>query len=150
MRVVIQRVREASVEVEGKTVSSIGAGLLILAAFRSGDSEADLEWMARKCLDLRIFEDREGKMNLSALDVGGSVLVVSQFTLYGECRKGRRPDFIASAPAEEARSLYGRFLGIMSGHHPMVAGGVFGAKMNVRLVNDGPVTLIIDRSPGEA
>ena len=150
MRVVIQRVREASVEVDGKTVSSIGAGLLVLAAFRSGDSEADLEWMARKCLDLRIFEDKNGKMNLSVLDVGGSVLVVSQFTLYGECRKGRRPDFIASAPAEEARSLYGRFLGIMSGYHPKVAGGVFGAKMNVRLVNDGPVTLVIDRGPGEA
>jgi len=150
MRVVIQRVREASVEVDGKTVSSIGAGLLVLAAFRSGDSEADLEWVARKCLDLRIFEDGEGRMNLSVLDVGGGVLVVSQFTLYGECRKGRRPDFIASAPAEEARSRYGRFLEIMSGYHPKVAGGVFGAKMNVRLVNDGPVTLIIDRGPGEA
>jgi D-tyrosyl-tRNA(Tyr) deacylase len=148
MRVVVQRVSEASVEADGKTVASIGAGLLVLAAFRSGDSESDLEWMARKCLDLRIFEDESGKMNRSVLDAGGAVLVVSQFTLYGECRKGRRPDFLASAPAEEARTLYGRFLEIMSGRHPKVAGGVFGAKMNVRLVNDGPVTLVIDRDPG--
>ncbi|MFA4948590.1 MAG: D-aminoacyl-tRNA deacylase [Candidatus Krumholzibacteriia bacterium] len=150
MRVVVQRVSEASVEVDGKTVSSIGAGLLVLAAFRSGDSEPDLEWMARKCLDLRIFEDEGDKMNRSVLDVGGDVLVVSQFTLYGECRKGRRPDFLASAPAEEARALYRKFLEIMSGYHPKIAEGVFGAKMNVRLVNDGPVTLIIDRGPGEA
>ena len=150
MRVVVQRVSEASVEVDGKTVSSIGAGLLVLAAFRSGDSEPDLEWMARKCLELRIFEDEGGKMNRSVLEVGGGVLVVSQFTLYGECRKGRRPDFLVSAPAEEARILYRKFLEIMSGCHPNVAEGVFGAKMNVRLVNDGPVTLIIDRSPGEA
>jgi D-tyrosyl-tRNA(Tyr) deacylase len=150
MRVVVQRVSEASVEVGGKTVSLIGAGLLVLAAFRSGDSEPDLDWMARKCLEMRIFEDDGGKMNRSVLDVGGGVLVVSQFTLYGECRKGRRPDFLASAPAEEARTLYRKFLEIMSGCHPNVAGGVFGAKMNVRLVNDGPVTLIIDRNPGEA
>jgi len=150
MRVVVQRVSEASVEVDGKTVSSIGAGLLLLAAFRSGDSVPDLEWMARKCLELRIFADESGTMNRSVLDIGGGVLVVSQFTLYGECRKGRRPDFLASAPAEEARILYRKFLEIMSGRHPNVAEGVFGAKMNVRLVNDGPVTLIIDRNPGEA
>ena len=149
MRVVVQRVSEASVEVDGMTVSSIGAGILVLAAFRSGDSQSDLEWMARKCLELRIFADEEGKMNRSALDVGGEVLVVSQFTLYGDCRKGRRPDFLASAPAEEAKTLYGKFLDIMSGCRAKVAGGVFGAKMNVRLVNDGPVTLIIDRGPGE-
>jgi D-aminoacyl-tRNA deacylase len=150
MRVVVQRVSEASVEVEGKTVSSIGAGLLVLAAFGCGDAESDLEWMARKCLDLRIFEDGSGKMNRSVADVGGGVLVVSQFTLYGECRKGRRPDFLASAPAGDARALYERFLEIMKRCHPMVAEGVFGAKMGVRLVNDGPVTLIIDRGPGEA
>ena len=150
MRVVIQRVSEASVEVDGKTVSSIGAGLLVLAAFRRGDSEPDLEWMARKCLDLRIFEDGEGSMNRSVLDAGGSVLVASQFTLYGDCRKGRRPDFIESAPSQEARTLYRRFLDIMNGYYPKIAEGVFGAKMNVRLVNDGPVTLIVDRSSGEA
>jgi D-tyrosyl-tRNA(Tyr) deacylase len=150
MRVVVQRVREAGVEVDGKTVSSIGPGLLVLAAFRSGDSESDLEWMARKCLELRIFEDESGKMNRSVLDAGGSVLVVSQFTLYGECRKGRRPDFLESAPAEEAKTLYRKFLEIMSGYHPKLAEGVFGAKMSVRLVNNGPVTLIIDRGRGEA
>jgi D-tyrosyl-tRNA(Tyr) deacylase len=150
MRVVVQRVIEAGVEVDGKTISSIGAGILVLAAFRSGDSESDLEWMARKCLELRIFGDESGKMNRSVLDVGGGVLVVSQFTLYGECRKGRRPDFLASAPAEEAGILYRKFLEIMKACYPKVAEGIFGAKMNVRLVNDGPVTLIIDRSPGEA
>jgi D-tyrosyl-tRNA(Tyr) deacylase len=150
MRVVVQRVSEASVEVDGKTVSSIGAGLLLLAAFRRGDAEPDLEWMAWKCLELRIFADESGTMNRSVLDIGGGVLVVSQFTLYGECRKGRRPDFLASAPAEEAKTLYRKFLEIMSGCHPNVVEGVFGAKMKVRLVNDGPVTLIIDRNPGEA
>ena len=145
MRVVVQRVSGASVEVGGKAVASIGAGLLVLAAFRSGDSDADVDWMARKCLELRIFEDEGGAMNRSVMEVGGAVLVVSQFTLYGDCRKGRRPDFFASAPAEEARELYRRFLDIMNGYYPRVVEGVFGAKMQVRLVNDGPVTLIIDR-----
>lgn len=150
MRVVVQRVSEAAVEVDGKTVSSIGAGLLVLAAFGRGDTESDLAWMARKILELRIFEDEGGTMNRSVLDAGGSVLVVSQFTLYGDCRKGRRPDFIASAPAGEAKILYRTFLEIMSGYCSNVAEGVFGAKMSVRLVNDGPVTFIVDRSSGEA
>jgi len=145
MRVVVQRVSGASVEVNGATHASIGAGLLVLAAFRSGDLDAELDWMARKCLELRIFEDEIGKMNRSVLEAGGAVLVVSQFTLYGDCRKGRRPGFFASAPAEEARELYRRFLDIMNGYYPRVVEGVFGAKMQVRLVNDGPVTLIIDR-----
>jgi D-aminoacyl-tRNA deacylase len=150
MRVVVQRVREASVAVDASVVSSIGPGILVLAAFRSGDGERDLEWMARKCLDLRIFEDEEGKMNRSVLDRGGEVLVVSQFTLYGDCRKGRRPDFLESAPAGEARALYETFLDRLKSHYPKVAGGVFGAKMSVRLVNDGPVTLIIDRVADES
>jgi D-tyrosyl-tRNA(Tyr) deacylase len=145
MRVVVQRVSGASVEVGGEAVASIGAGLLVLAAFRSGDSDADVDWMARKCLELRIFEDEGGAMNRSVMEAGGAVLVVSQFTLYGDCRKGRRPDFLASAPAGEARGLYRRFLDIMNGYYPKVAEGVFGAKMQVRLVNDGPVTLIMDR-----
>ena len=106
--------------------------------------------MARKCLEIRIFADESGKMNRSVFDISGGVLVISQFTLYGECRKGRRPDFLASAPAEEAKILYRKFLEIMSGCHPNVAEGVFGAKMKVHLVNDGPVTLILDRNPGEA
>jgi len=145
MRVVVQRVAEASVEVDGRAVAAIGRGILVLAAFRSGDQGADLEWMARKCLELRIFEDEAGKMNRSVLDEEGSVLVVSQFTLYGDCRRGRRPDFIRSAPAAEAEALYRKFIDILNMYHPRVAEGVFGATMKVRLVNDGPVTLIVDR-----
>ena len=146
MRVVVQRVSEASVEVDGEIVGSIGPGILVLAAFRSGDCDADLDWMARKCLELRIFEDESGKMNRSVLEEKGSVLVVSQFTLYGDCRKGRRPDFIGSAPADEAERLYRQFIDILTMYHPRIAEGVFGAKMRVRLVNEGPVTLVIDRA----
>lgn len=145
MRVVVQRVSEANVEVDGASVASIGAGICIFAAFRSGDSDADLDWMARKCLELRIFTDAEGKMNRSVLETEGAVLVVSQFTLYGDCRRGRRPDFFASAPAAAALALYRRFLDIMHGYYPKIAEGVFGARMRVHLANDGPVTLIIDR-----
>ena len=148
MRVVVQRVSEAGVEVDGKVVSSIGPGILVLAAFRNSDTDADLDWMARKCLELRVFEDAGGKMNRSVLETEGAVLVVSQFTLYGDCRKGRRPDFFASAPAETAARLYRTFLDIMGAYYPKVAEGVFGAKMSVRLVNDGPVTLVIDRGGG--
>lgn len=148
MRVVIQRVAEASVEVDGAVVASIGAGLLILVAFRSGDSDADIDWMARKCLELRIFEDEAGKMNRSVLEENGEVLVVSQFTLYGDSRKGRRPDFLGSAPAAEAEKLYRHFIDNLNMYHPRIAEGRFGAKMKVRLVNDGPVTLIIDRGMG--
>lgn len=145
MRVVVQRVAEATVEVEGRIVSSIGRGILILAAFSSGDSDEELDWMARKCLELRIFEDDEGKMNRSVVEVEGEVLGVSQFTLYGNCRKGRRPAYTLSAPANEARGLYERFLEMLSCYYPRTSGGIFGAKMKVRLLNDGPVTLIIDR-----
>jgi len=150
MRVVVQRVSEASVAVDGAAVSSIGEGILVLAGFTSGDAEPELDWMARKCLELRIFEDDGGKMNRSVLDIGGEVLVVSQFTLYGDCRRGRRPDFLASAPADEARRLYRIFLDKLRARHPKTAEGIFGAAMKVSLVNDGPVTLVIDRSPGEA
>lgn len=145
MRVVIQRVLEASVAVDGAVVSSIGRGLLVLAAFRTGDTDADLDWMARKCLEMRIFADTGGKMNRSVLEAEGELLVVSQFTLYGDCRKGRRPDFTGSAPAEEAQRLYRSFLDIVSAYYPKVAEGVFGAMMQVSLVNDGPVTLVVDR-----
>jgi D-tyrosyl-tRNA(Tyr) deacylase len=147
VRVVIQRVSEASVDVEARCAASIGRGLLVLAAFKSGDGIGELEWMAKKCLELRIFEDEEGKMNRSVLDVGGEVLIVSQFTLYGNCRKGRRPAYTESAPAEEAERLYEQFVGLMKSECDRVAEGVFGAKMSVALVNDGPVTIIIDRSP---
>lgn len=148
MRVVVQRVSEAAVEVDGATVSAIGRGLLVLAAFRSGDAAADLDWTARKCLELRVFEDDAGKMNRSVVETGGSVLVVSQFTLYGDSRRGRRPDFTASAPAAEAEALYRGFLDALSARYQRIAEGVFGAKMKVRLVNDGPVTLIVERGGG--
>jgi D-tyrosyl-tRNA(Tyr) deacylase len=149
MRVVVQRVTRAIVEVDGTVVSSIGRGLLVLAAFRRGDAERELDWMARKCLELRVFPDEKGAMNRSVLEIEGEVLVVSQFTLYGDCRRGRRPDFTASAPAGEARALYDGFLDIMNGYYPKVAAGVFGATMKVSLDNDGPVTLVIDRDGGE-
>ena len=145
MRAVIQRVSEASVDIGGKSVSSIGPGLLVLAAFRSGDGDLELEWMARKCIELRVFKDDDGKMNLSVQDIGGELLIVSQFTLYGNCRKGRRPAFTESAPAEEAERLYRRFLEMLHERYDRVAEGVFGAMMQVRIVNSGPVTLIVDR-----
>ncbi len=149
MRIVIQRVREAGVVVEGRRVSSIGPGMLLLAAFRTGDGEEELGWMAKKCLELRVFEDGEGKMNRSLLDEGGELLVVSQFTLYGNCRKGRRPAYTDSAPAEEAERLYERFLEILRGEYAGVSSGIFGAKMQVELINDGPVTLILEREAGD-
>ena len=149
MKVVVQRVAEARVVVDDRTVSSIGPGLLVLAAFRADDGEEELRWMARKCLELRIFEDAEGKMNRSLLDVEGELLVVSQFTLYGNCRKGRRPAYTESAPAEEAERLYGRFLEILRSGYDRVAEGRFGAKMRVELVNDGPVTLVVEKGSGD-
>ena len=148
MRVVLQRVAEARVRVEGRVVGEIGAGLVLLCAFRPGDDEKTLVWMAEKCLDLRVFPDDEGLMNRSLREAGGGVLAVSQFTLYGDCRKGRRPSFIASAPADEAAALYERFLEILRARHESVAAGVFQAHMGVELINDGPVTLILDREAG--
>ncbi|MBN1885746.1 MAG: D-tyrosyl-tRNA(Tyr) deacylase [Candidatus Krumholzibacteriota bacterium] len=145
MRTVVQRVAEASVDVDGQRVSSIGPGILLLAAFRKGDSNEELDWTARKCLELRIFEDGEGRMNRSLLDVEGDVLVVSQFTLYGDVRRGKRPSYTESAPAEEARRLYRQFVDMLGAHWPRVAEGVFQARMRVSLVNDGPVTLIVER-----
>jgi D-tyrosyl-tRNA(Tyr) deacylase len=145
MRAVIQRVAEAGVDIDGERVSSIGPGLLVLAAFRTGDGDEELEWMARKCIEIRVFEDNEGKMNRSVQEVGGELLVVSQFTLYGNCRKGRRPAYTESASAEDAERLYRRFLEMLRERYGRVAEGVFGAKMRVHLVNDGPVTLIVDR-----
>ncbi|MBD3179598.1 MAG: D-tyrosyl-tRNA(Tyr) deacylase [Candidatus Latescibacteria bacterium] len=145
MRAVIQRVSRASVSADGSLAASIGPGIMILAAFRKGDGDDNLDWTARKCLQLRIFQDSEGKMNRSVMEEDGEVLVVSQFTLYGNCLKGRRPAYTDSAPASEARELYRRFIDIMSGYYPRISEGVFGAKMKVDLVNDGPVTLIVDR-----
>ena len=146
MRVVLQRVREASVTVEGRVVGEIGVGQLLLVGLRASDTTDQVEWMADKVVGLRIFQDESGKMNRTLADVGGSILVVSQFTLYGDVRKGRRPSFIEAAPPEIAVPLYDRFVELLEARHPgRVATGEFGSMMDVSLTNDGPVTLVIDR-----
>jgi len=145
MRVVLQRVSEARVRVDGRVVGEIGPGLLLLCAFAPADDEAVLRWMAAKCADLRVFNDDEGKMNRSLRDTGGGALAVSQFTLYGDCRKGRRPSFVHSAPPERAAALYERFLELLGAEGLTVAAGVFQAMMAVELINDGPVTLVLER-----
>ena len=144
MRVVVQRVQRAAVHVGAETVASIGPGLLLLVAFKTGDEDKDLRWMAEKLAHLRIFEDSAGKMNRALLEVGGQALVVSQFTLYGDARKGRRPSFDAAAPATEARVLFEKFVDKLTSHGIMAAVGRFQAAMRVELVNDGPVTLLLD------
>ncbi len=144
MRAVIQRVTRASVTVADVEVARIGNGLLALVAFASDDSDHTLEWMARKIVELRIFDDTAGKLNLSLLDVHGQVLIVSQFTLYGDCRKGRRPSYSDAAPPAQAQTLYDRFLQIVQRWVPDAQSGRFQAEMEVELVNSGPVTLIID------
>jgi D-tyrosyl-tRNA(Tyr) deacylase len=149
MRAVVQRVKEAAVTIEGREVARIGRGFLILAGFSSTDSEAELEWMARKLPSLRVFEDEGGKLNLTLEEVGGECLVVSQFTLYGDCRKGRRPSFDKSAPPAQAERLYDSFVRILTEATLVrVVTGVFREYMNVSLVNDGPVTLILDKENG--
>jgi len=147
VRVVLQRVSRAAVRVEGKTLGEIGRGFLVLAGFAPTDHDAVLEWMADKILGLRLFGDEEGKMNRDLAEVGGGVLVVSQFTLYGDARKGRRPSFIDAAPPEIAIPLYARFVALLrekAGGIP-IATGEFGAMMEVELVNDGPVTLLLEK-----
>ncbi len=146
MRVVLQRVSRARVTVDDRVRGEIGPGHLLLVGFRAGDGEAHVEWMADKILGLRIFGDIQGKMNLDLRDVGGDVLVVSQFTLYGDTRKGRRPSFVNAAPPEIAVPLYERFVGLLRERAPgRVATGEFGAMMQVELTNDGPVTLVLER-----
>ncbi|MEX0979865.1 MAG: D-aminoacyl-tRNA deacylase [Gemmatimonadota bacterium] len=146
MRVVLQRVSRAQVSVEGAVVGSIGAGLLLLVGFAQDDGAETLEWMADKVVGLRIFADEEGKMNRSLLEAGGRVLVVSQFTLYGDVRKGRRPSFIGAAPPDVAVPLYALFLALLGDRVPdPVQAGEFGAMMAVESVNDGPVTLLLER-----
>jgi D-tyrosyl-tRNA(Tyr) deacylase len=145
MRVVAQRVREAAVTVDDTVVGQIGHGLLVLAGFGPADEESTLEWMAGRLLGLRVFPDQEGRMNRDVGEAGGELLVVSQFTLYGDCSKGRRPSFISAAPPEEALQLYTRFIDICRRGAVPVAAGLFGAMMQVSLVNDGPVTLVIER-----
>jgi D-aminoacyl-tRNA deacylase len=148
MRVVLERVSRAEVRVESRVLGKIGPGFLVLAGFAPSDTEAQLAWMAEKILGLRVFGDAEGKMNRDLSEVGGGVLVVSQFTLYGDASKGRRPSFIDAAPPNIAIPLYEKFVGMLkeksAGKIP-VETGEFGAMMDVELVNDGPVTLILER-----
>lgn len=148
MRVVLQRVKRAEVRVENRVTGKVGPGFLILAGFAPTDTDAQLGWMAEKILGLRVFGDAEGKMNRDLADVGGGVLVVSQFTLYGDASKGRRPSFIDAAPPNIAIPLYEKFVAVLkekSGGKIPVETGEFGAMMDVELVNDGPVTLILER-----
>jgi D-aminoacyl-tRNA deacylase len=144
MRAVLQRVSRASVEVEGEIVGRIGVGWLVLLGVAKGDSVEDADKLAEKVAGLRAFEDEGGKMNLAVADVGGSVLVVSQFTLLGDCRAGRRPSFTEAAEPVEAERLYLRFVERMRGLGLTAESGVFRADMKVELVNDGPVTLLLD------
>ncbi|MFC1559684.1 D-aminoacyl-tRNA deacylase [Candidatus Margulisiibacteriota bacterium] len=144
MRAVIQRVNSASVEVEGKEISRIGNGLLVFLGVKEGDGDSDLDYMAEKTVNLRIFEDQQGKMNLSPLDQKSEVLVVSQFTLYGDVRRGRRPDFTHAAKPEKANALYEKFVQKLKGCGLKVEAGQFQAMMNVKLENDGPVTVMLD------
>lgn len=144
MRAVVQRVKSASVSVEGKLVSEIGAGVLIFLGVAHEDTATQIEYIANKVANLRIFEDEEGKMNRSLLEMGGAALVVSQFTLYGDCRKGRRPSFIKAARPELANALYEQFIIALEQQNIPTQGGTFQAMMDVELVNDGPVTLLLD------
>jgi D-tyrosyl-tRNA(Tyr) deacylase len=149
MRLLLQRVSRASVQVEGATAGRIGPGLLALAGFAANDADETLRAMLRKALNLRVFDDGEGKMNRSLLEVRGGLLVVSQFTLYADCRKGRRPSYLGAAPPPLGRELYGRFLAMAAAEAesaglPPVEAGIFGAMMDVSLQNDGPVTVWLD------
>lgn len=144
MRAVVQRVKSASVTVDGKRVSEIGAGVLIFLGVAHEDTTTELEYIANKVANLRIFEDAAGKMNCSLLETGGAALVVSQFTLYGDCRKGRRPSFINAARPEVANALYEQFITALEKHNVPTQGGTFQAMMDVQLINDGPVTILLD------
>ncbi len=145
MRAVVQRVSRAAVRVGGETVGTIGRGFVVLAGFAPSDAEPTLAWMAEKITGLRVFSDAEDKMNLALADVGGAMLVVSQFTLYGDASKGRRPSFIGAAPPEQAEALYDRFVALLRERGVAVETGRFRAMMDVELVNDGPVTLLLER-----
>jgi D-tyrosyl-tRNA(Tyr) deacylase len=145
VRVVLQRVSRASVTIEGRVAGAIGRGFLLLAGFHTTDTADQVDWMAAKVAGLRLFSDAEGKMNRGLADVEGGVLVVSQFTLYGDTERGRRPSFVDAARPEQAIPLYERFLSQLRAAGLTVAAGEFGADMQVELLNDGPVTLILER-----
>jgi len=145
MRALVQRVTEASVAIDGEVVGRIGRGLLILLGVRVGDGEKEADFLVEKCLNLRIFEDEEGKMNRSLLEEQGEILVVSQFTLYGDCRKGRRPSFIEAAPPAVSEPLYEYFVQQVRLRGVHTPTGRFGATMAVHLINDGPVTILAEK-----
>ncbi len=144
MRAVIQRVSKGKVQVDGDTVGEIGPGMVVLLGIEENDTEEDLSYLAEKIINLRIFPDEEGKMNLSVKDTRGGVLVVSQFTLYGDCRKGRRPSFTRAALPDRAEKLYSGFIKAVEDNGLHVASGEFQAMMEVQIYNDGPVTLLLD------
>ena len=150
MRACVQRVRRATVTVAGEICGQIGPGMLVLLGVATGDTEADARWLAQKIAGLRIFEDSQQKMNLSLADAGGAMLVVSQFTLLGDCRRGRRPDFTAAAPPETAERLYQVFVDAVTAQNVPVATGRFRQHMEVELVNDGPVTLMVESPDSRA
>ena len=145
MRVLLQRVTQASVAIDGTTVGQVGRGYLILLGVRTTDTQAEADWLVEKLDGLRVFEDPEGKMNLSIRDVGGSMLVVSPFTLYADARKGRRPSYIDAAPPAISEPLYEYFVNALRGRGFQVETGQFGADMKVSLVNDGPVTILLEK-----
>ena len=147
MRVVLQRVSRAQVTIDGRVAGAIDRGFCLLVGFTHGDTESQVDWMTEKVAGLRLFNDTEGKMNLGLADVGGALLVISQFTLFGDTSKGRRPSFIDAARPEHAIPLYERFLATLRARGVTVAAGDFGADMLVEIHNDGPVTLILDRVP---
>lgn len=144
MKVVLQRCKEASVTVQGEVIGSIGQGLMLLVGITHEDTDKEAAYLAEKIAGLRIFEDEEGKMNLSVTDIGGAILSVSQFTLYSDCRKGKRPSFIAAARPEQAEPLYNRFNEMLREKGLVVETGQFGANMDVALTNWGPVTIVLD------
>ncbi|MBN1067264.1 D-tyrosyl-tRNA(Tyr) deacylase [Clostridium botulinum] len=146
MRAVVQRVTSSSVQVDGNIVGSIGKGLNVLIGISKSDTLQDLKYIRDKVINLRIFEDEKEKMNLSLLDVKGELLVISQFTLYGDCRKGRRPNFMEAKGGEEAEGLYEEFLSLLKESNLKIETGEFGADMKVEINNDGPVTIILDSS----
>lgn len=145
MRVVIQLVKDASVEVNKRIIGNIGRGLLVFAGFEEGDTSEDIEWIARKIVRMRIFQDREQKMNLSVEDVEGQLLIISQFTLHASTKKGNRPSFMRAASTDDAEELYDQFIHILEHKYQLnIESGEFGAMMEVKLINDGPVTIFMD------
>lgn len=145
MRVLLQRVKSSQVEVEGRIIGRIGRGLNLLVGIAGTDTETELNWMARKCLELRLFSSNSDRLEKSVQEIGGDLLIVSQFTLYGDCRKGRRPSFDRAAPPTQAQRLYEQFVVKLRQSGLRVATGQFGAMMQVKIENDGPVTLLLER-----